>query len=88
MATLVLGAIVTAIGGAMGGATFVAALRHNELTAPCVFDGPINGRLQAWVERFLIPPLKPWDIVVLDNPGSRRSAAALPGPQPLRASLR
>ena len=23
--------------------TFVAALRHDRITAPCVFDGPING---------------------------------------------
>ncbi len=23
--------------------TFVAALRHDEITAPCVFDGPMNG---------------------------------------------
>jgi hypothetical protein len=23
--------------------TFLAALRHNRITAPCVIDGPING---------------------------------------------
>jgi len=27
--------------------TFLAALRHDRIAAPCVFDGPING------ERFL-----------------------------------
>ena len=33
--------------------TFVAALRHDRLTAPCVFDGPINGeKFRAWVEQF------------------------------------
>jgi transposase len=56
--------------------TFVAALRYDELTAPCVFDGPISGRaFQAWLERFLVTTLKPGDVVVLHNPDSRRSAA-------------
>ena len=32
--------------------TFLAALRHDGLTAPCVFDGAINGeRFRAWVEQ-------------------------------------
>jgi putative transposase len=30
--------------------TFVGALRHDRLVAPCAFDGPINGeRFRAWV---------------------------------------
>ena len=28
--------------------TFVAALRHDRLTAPCVFNGPINGPRFMW----------------------------------------
>ena len=56
--------------------TFIAALRHDGITAPCVFDGPINGeRFLAWVERFLAPTLKPGDIVIMDNLGSHKSAA-------------
>jgi len=56
--------------------TFLAALRTDTLTAPCVFDGPINGSLfRAYVEQFLTPTLKPGDIVVLDNLGSHRSKA-------------
>lgn len=40
--------------------TFLAALRHDRIDAPCVFDGPINGdSFTAWVERFLIPTLAP-----------------------------
>lgn len=55
--------------------TFIAALRHDALTAPCVFDGPINGAsFLAWVARFLVPTLKPGDVVVLDNLGSHKSA--------------
>ena len=48
--------------------TFLAALRHDRLTAPCVFDGPINGaRFLAYVEQALAPTLRAGDIVVLDN---------------------
>ena len=48
--------------------TFLAALRHDGLTAPCVFDGAINGaRFLAWVEQGLAPTLRKGDVVVLDN---------------------
>jgi len=48
--------------------TFVGALRHDRLTAPCVFNGPINGTsFRAWVEHLLVPALRPGDIVVMDN---------------------
>jgi transposase len=56
--------------------TFLAALRHDRIDAPCVFDGPINGeRFLAYVEQFLVPTLAPGDIVVLDNLGSHKSPA-------------
>lgn len=56
--------------------TFIAALRHDRIDAPYVFDGPINGELfTAWVEQCLVPTLRPGDIVVLDNLGSHRRAA-------------
>ena len=48
--------------------TFIAALRHDRISAPCVIDGPINGEtFLAYVEQFLVPTLEPGDIVVLDN---------------------
>jgi len=48
--------------------TFVAGLRCNEISAPCVFDGAMNGHVfRAYVEKVLIPVLKPGDIVVMDN---------------------
>ena len=35
--------------------TFLAALRHDRITAPCVIDGPINGSsFRAYIEQFLI----------------------------------
>jgi putative transposase len=57
-------------------ATFLAALRHDRIEGPCLFDGPINGELfLAYVEQCLVPTLKPGDIVVLDNLGSHKSKA-------------
>ncbi|MGH8756557.1 MAG: IS630 family transposase, partial [Burkholderiales bacterium] len=65
--------------------TFVAALRHDGITAPCVFDGPpqpltavappINGaKFLAYVEQVLAPTLSPGEIVVMDNLGSHKVA--------------
>ena len=54
--------------------TFLGALRCDQLTAPCVFDGPINGEcFRAYVEQQLVPVLKPGDIVIMDNLGSHKS---------------
>jgi len=54
--------------------TFIAALRCDRLTAPCVFDGPINGEcFRAWINQQLIATLKPGDIVILDNLGSHKA---------------
>jgi hypothetical protein len=56
--------------------TFLAALRNDRIDAPCLFDGPINGeRFLAYVEQFLVPTLKPGDVVVLDNLGSHKGKA-------------
>ena len=53
--------------------TFLAALRHDALTAPAVFDGPINGAsFLAWVEQLLVPTLCKGDVVVMDNLGSHK----------------
>ena len=56
--------------------TFLAALRCDRIEAPCVIDGPINGRsFLAYVEQFLAPTLKPGDIVIMDNLGSHKGPA-------------
>jgi transposase len=56
--------------------TFVAALRCGGIDALCVFDGPINGEsFKAYVEQVLAPALRPGDIVVMDNLGSRKGSA-------------
>lgn len=56
--------------------TFLGALRCDRFTAPCVFNGPINGEcFLAYVRQQLIRTLKPGDIVVMDNLGSHKSKA-------------
>jgi transposase len=56
--------------------TFLAALRHDRIDAPCVLDGPINGQsFLAYVEQFLVPTLTPGDIVIMDNLGSHKGHA-------------
>jgi len=56
--------------------TFLAALRCDKVSAPCVIDGPINGRsFLAYVEQILVPALKPGDIVIMDNLGSHKGRA-------------
>jgi len=56
--------------------TFLAALRHNRIDAPCVLDGPINGEsFTAYVTQFLVPTLSPGDVVIMDNLGSHKGAA-------------
>jgi transposase len=55
--------------------TFLAALRCDRITAPCVIDGPIDGEsFRAWVAQFLVPTLEPGDIVLMDNLGSHKGA--------------
>ena len=56
--------------------TFLAALRQDAITAPCVLDGPINGEaFLAYVEQILVPTLKRGDVVVMDNLGSHKNRA-------------
>lgn len=56
--------------------TFLAALRHDRIDAPCIFDAPINGQsFLAYVAQFLCPTLKQGDIVIMDNLGSHKGKA-------------
>ena len=53
----------------------LAALRHDDLTAACVFDGAITGaRLRAWVEQALAPTLAPGDVGGMDNLAAHKVA--------------
>src|SRR5215467_3209913 len=56
--------------------TFLAALRHNRISAPWFLDGPIDGEsLRTYVEKVLTPTLKPGDMVIMDNLGSHKGKA-------------
>jgi transposase len=53
--------------------TFVAALRHDRITAPWLLEGPIDSESFAtYVEKVLLPTLRHGDIVIMDNLGSHR----------------
>lgn len=48
--------------------TFTAALRDDGISAPMVLDGAMDGdAFRTYVRDFLVPILRPGDIVVLDN---------------------
>lgn len=56
--------------------TFIAALRHDRVEAPWLLDGPVNGEsFLLYVEKVLVPTLKPRDIVIMDNLGSHKNKA-------------
>ena len=53
--------------------TFLCTLRSEGLTAPAVFDGPINGvSFLAYMEQVRVSTLRRGDIVVLDNLSSHK----------------
>jgi transposase len=55
--------------------TFVAALRHDRITAPFLLEGPMNGAsFRAYVEQMLAPALKRGDAVIMDNVGLHKVA--------------
>ena len=57
--------------------TFIAALRHDQISAPWVIDGPINGELfTLYVEKVLVPTLAKGEVVILDNLGSHKGKSA------------
>src|ERR1700749_625920 len=56
--------------------TFVASLRHDQIDAPWLIDGPIDGEgFRTYVEKALAPTLKPGDLVIMDNLGSHKGEA-------------
>ena len=57
--------------------TFVGALTARGFIAPLVVAGAVNGELfRAYVERVLVPELRPGDVVVLDNLAAHKRAGA------------
>ena len=55
--------------------TFIAGLRCDEVSAPLVIDGPLDGAMfLAWVGECLCPSLSAGDVVVADNLSSHKVA--------------
>src|SRR5699024_10223529 len=55
--------------------TFVGGLRRNDLMAPMVLDGALNGALfRAYTEQILVPELTPGDVVIMDNLSAHKVA--------------
>jgi transposase len=47
-----------------------------EIEAPWLLDGPINAEgFKAYVEKVLVPTLRPGDLVIMDNLGSHKGKA-------------
>jgi len=68
--------------------TFVAALRHDKMVAPMVFDGPMTGEMfLAYVEQCLVPTLKRNDIVVIDNLRAHKVAGVREAIETARATF-
>src|SRR5579864_6471432 len=56
--------------------TFLAALRHDRIDAPWFLEGPIDGEsFRLYVEKVLLPTLRPGDVVIMDNLGSHKGKA-------------
>ena len=63
---------------------FLTASRCDGIDAQCVFVGPINGvSFMTYVEQFLVPTLRPGDIVILDNLGSHKKVRRFAAPSAL-----
>jgi len=54
--------------------TFVAGLAATGLVAPLVIEGPMNRAIfTEYVRQFLVPELRPGDVVVMDNLSSHKN---------------
>jgi transposase len=69
--------------------TFVAALRVDQIGAPCALDGPMDGDcFRAYIEQFVVPTLRPGEIVVMDNLASHKVAGVREAIEAAGAELR
>ena len=69
--------------------TFIAGLRYNDITAPMVLDGPMDGEaFLVYVRTFLCPTLHPGDMVIADNLRSHKVAGVRDAIEVAGATLR
>ena len=59
--------------------TMIAALRTEGLTAPFLFDGATDAAaFETYIEKVLVPELRPGDCVVMDNLAAHKAAGIVP----------
>jgi transposase len=69
--------------------TVIAGLRLEGLTAPAVFNGPLdNASFLAYVEQVLTPSLRAGDVVVLDNLAVHKQPAVFASIESVGAMVR
>ena len=69
--------------------TVIAALRWDRVTAPGIFDGPIDKDcFLAYVEQVLVPTLHAGDVVVLDNLAVHKQPAVHAAVEAVGATIR
>jgi transposase len=69
--------------------TFLVGIRFNQLTAPLVVDGPMNGEVfEAYIRQHLVPTLRPGDIVIMDNLSSHKRVGVRKAIEAVGAELR
>ncbi len=65
--------------GSWNTTTLVAAVRAEGPRAPMLLEGAMDGEaFAAWVEKILVPVLRPRDIVVMDNLSSHKEKTVRP----------
>ena len=75
--------------GAWETITFVAALRHNRMTAPMVINGAMSGEtFLAHVEQCLLPTLHRNDVLVMDNLRAHKVLGVREAIETARATVR
>ena len=69
--------------------TFIAALRHDRIDAPILFDGAMNAdTFLQYIEQVLAPTLASGDIVICDNLSSHKSIAVKQALQRVGADIK
>jgi transposase len=69
--------------------TFIAGLRHDQMVAPFVIEGAMNGEtFLAYIEQCLAPTLQSGDIVIMDNVATHKVNGVAEAIEAVGATLR
>ena len=75
--------------GDWGTLTFVAALRHDKMTAPMVMEGSMTGEMfRTYIKQCVVPTLQRNDIVTMDNLAAHKVAGIQEAIENAGATLR